>query len=251
MKEDDNSSLARGGGVALWRQVEDILVKEIVAADTAEPARLPTEGELAARFAVNRHTIRHALSALQEKGLVRIEQGRGTFTIGRRMDYVLGARTRFRENLTRQSVRPSGRLLRHRDLTAEGEIAACLDVRPGTLLGQLDTIRDADDRRICVATHYYPSERFAGMADAFARTLSMTEAFRLHGVSDYRRRLTRITAQLPTVEDARFLHIQRNRPVLVTESVDVDLDDVPIQYGITRFVADQVQLMVDDRDRTE
>jgi GntR family transcriptional regulator, transcriptional repressor for pyruvate dehydrogenase complex len=41
--------------------------------------RLPPEGDLAASFAVSRTVVREAMKALEAVGVVRIEQGRGTF----------------------------------------------------------------------------------------------------------------------------------------------------------------------------
>ena len=42
--------LDRGTGVALWRQVEEILAAEIGAVELDTSTRLPSENELAARF---------------------------------------------------------------------------------------------------------------------------------------------------------------------------------------------------------
>ena len=41
--------------------------------------QLPPETALAARFGVNRHTVRGAIAALVQEGVLRAEQGRGTF----------------------------------------------------------------------------------------------------------------------------------------------------------------------------
>src|SRR3546814_8669073 len=56
-----------------------ILADEIRTGQWGEGARLPTEAELAARFRVNRHTLRRAIGGLVDRGLVRVEQGRGIF----------------------------------------------------------------------------------------------------------------------------------------------------------------------------
>lgn len=44
-------------------------------------AKLPTESELASRFAVSRTVVREAISRLQASGIVRTHQGRGTFVL--------------------------------------------------------------------------------------------------------------------------------------------------------------------------
>jgi DNA-binding transcriptional MocR family regulator len=49
---------------ALWREIAETLEVEIARGHAAAGARLPTEAELAARFGVNRHTVRHALADL-------------------------------------------------------------------------------------------------------------------------------------------------------------------------------------------
>ena len=54
----------------VWRQVEAILFAEIRDGLYRAPHRLPAEHELAARFAVNRHTVRQALAGLVERGIV-------------------------------------------------------------------------------------------------------------------------------------------------------------------------------------
>ncbi|MDI7047707.1 GntR family transcriptional regulator, partial [Escherichia coli] len=81
MTSNDNATpgtlLERGAGVAVWRQIEQILAAEIAASGFGEEGRLPSEGELAKRFDVNRHTVRRAMLGLAALGLVSVEQGRG------------------------------------------------------------------------------------------------------------------------------------------------------------------------------
>ena len=66
-------------GVSLWQQIATELENEIRQRRLLSGARLPTEMALAQRFGVNRHTVRRAVGALEEAGLVRAERGRGTF----------------------------------------------------------------------------------------------------------------------------------------------------------------------------
>ena len=71
--------------------------------------KLPTEAALAERFGVNRHTVRHGLSALVEEGLLRTRRGAGAFVAARPTDYPIGARVRFHENLIAAGRRPEKR----------------------------------------------------------------------------------------------------------------------------------------------
>ena len=109
--EAPSSLLERGAGVAVWRQIEQILAAEIAAKGFGEDGRLPSEGELARRFDVNRHTVRRAMLGLAALGLVSVEQGRGTFVQPGAIDYTIGKRTRFTENLKRHQHSAAGKLL--------------------------------------------------------------------------------------------------------------------------------------------
>jgi len=84
----------------------------------------------------------------------------------------------------------------------------------------------------------------AAMADIIHVTASITEALARLGVTDYRRSFTGITARLARADETRHLQIPANRPVLETESVDVDNAPRPVGYGLASFAADRVQLVV-------
>src|SRR5262245_48480346 len=87
----------RTSGVALWRQVADHLEQAIAAGTYGAGTRLPGEKDIAELFGVNRHTVRRALAALSERGLVRAARGSGTYVETQRIAYPIGARTRFSE----------------------------------------------------------------------------------------------------------------------------------------------------------
>jgi GntR family transcriptional repressor for pyruvate dehydrogenase complex len=65
------------------RGLADQLVEHLVAAilrgDHAPDSQLPPEDKLAEAFKVSRLTVREAVKALRHKGVLRVEQGRGTF----------------------------------------------------------------------------------------------------------------------------------------------------------------------------
>ena len=60
--------LARGTGIAIWRQLAEILEAAIAEGEWRPGERLPTEADLATRFAVNRHTVRQALAGGASSG---------------------------------------------------------------------------------------------------------------------------------------------------------------------------------------
>ena len=85
--------------------------------------RLPTEGEFAVRFDVNRHTIRRAIASLESRGLVRVEQGRGIFLQDYAVHYSVGKRARFSETLKQQRLEGSRSIVRSLEIPASAKIA--------------------------------------------------------------------------------------------------------------------------------
>ncbi|MGE0718431.1 MAG: phosphonate metabolism transcriptional regulator PhnF [Alphaproteobacteria bacterium] len=243
MRAGDRNALVRGGGVALWRQIEQAIEAEIAQSRIAAGERLPTEHELAERFGVNRHTVRQALASLEERGLVRVEQGRGTFVHENPVDYTVRKRTRFSENIRSQNREPNSRLLRAESRAAEAAIARPLGLRRGEEVILLETVGEADGRPISIASHFFPAARVPDLIAAYRLEASITRALARCGVADYTRKSTRVTARLPTAEDARALHLPRSRPVLVAENLNIDADGRPIEISISRMAAERVQLV--------
>ncbi|MEY4844245.1 MAG: hypothetical protein RL312_526, partial [Pseudomonadota bacterium] len=131
-------ALARGAGVALWRQIALALEADIAGGKRQPGERLPTEAVLTERFAVNRHTVRRALEELEARGIIRVEQGRGAFVAEDVLDYPLGPRTRFSETIRRQNREAQGvfcrflklpRMPRWRRVCAFGAGARCCVLR--------------------------------------------------------------------------------------------------------------------------
>jgi len=230
-------------GVTRWRQIAESLSREVREARFAD-GRLPTEPDLAARFGVNRHTIRRAVGMLVDQGLVRVEQGRGTFIANGHIDYVLGRRTRFSANLRRGGHEGGHVLIGAARGAADAATAQDLGLEPGAAIIEIEALGHADGVPVSYAVHRFPAERFAALPDAFAATLSITAALAACGVADYTRRTTRLLARTPSENEARHLEQPASRPVLQADSVNIDAAGVPIQRSITVFSGDRVQLIV-------
>ena len=235
--------MERGQGVALWRQIEQSIAADIAAGRFSGGEKLPTELELSKRFGVNRHTLRRAMAALSERGLVRVEQGRGTFVQEHVIDYLIGRRTRFSENIMRQHRKPGGRLLRSYETRAGEEVARALRVRKQTPCIYMESLGEVDGQPLSFASSYFPAKRFPDLVRIYAETGSVTKALEHHGVGSYMRKVTRVTARMPDSEEVANLRQPSSRPVLVVESVNVDSDGRPVQFTRSRFAGDRTQLV--------
>ncbi len=232
----------RQDGITLWRQIANRLRDEIASGASLPGAQLPTEAEMSTRFGVNRHTVRRALEELQRDGLVRVEQGRGSFVAEDVLDYAVEARTRFSQWIRRHNKEPSGRILRLQEVAADQRVARGLGVRASSRVVLLERLGFADDRPVSLARHYFPV-RLKGIEEALRTTSSITEALRTVGIDDYLRQQTRVTARLPTPHEADLLRMARSRPVLVTESINVDRGGGLIEFSVGCYPTPRVQIV--------
>jgi GntR family transcriptional regulator, phosphonate transport system regulatory protein len=236
-------SVERRSGIALWRQIADRIRLAIGSGEFSD--RLPPEMALAGRFGVNRHTVRGAIAALVQEGVLRAEQGRGTFIKRRkRFAYPIGVRTRFSEGLQGQAKDRRGILLGHAVEPADESTAEALGIEPGAKVVRLETIAEADGRPVSRATSFFDAKRFAWIDDAYAESGSITIALKSFGISDYFRRSTQISARHASDSDLADLRLSPGAIVLVTVYVNVDSDGRPVQFAETRFAADLVELSV-------
>jgi GntR family phosphonate transport system transcriptional regulator len=232
-------------GVALWRLVADGIERGIADGRFAAGDKLPGEMEIAETYRVNRHTVRRALAALAERGLVRAERGSGTYVEAQRLAYPLRARTRFSEIVGAGGREPRGRLIEASGETASRELARELGVKTGAALIRIEALRLADRTPICVSTSWLSAERFPDGGAVFAATRSMTKLLAHYGIRDYSRGATRITAGIVDATDAARLDLALGRPILVVDSTDVDPDGRPVVTKRSRFAAERVEFLVE------
>lgn len=237
--------IQRQKGVAVWRQIADRIRAQIAAGAYDATGRVPAETALAEEFSVNRHTVRAALAALAQEGIVRAVQGSGTLIERRdRFDFPIGRRTRFTEGIGEQARDLKGVLLSSREEAVTADLAGRLKLPAGARVLRLDALRTADGRALSRSTAWFPADRFAGIDDAFRRTQSITRALAILGVADYLRDVTEISAIHADPDDVADLGLAPGAIVLVTKALNTDPAGVPIQYAVTRFPADRVQFTI-------
>ena len=234
---------------SFWTRIATELAEAIGSGIYAPGQRLPSEHALAEQFGVNRHTIRRSLASLCSQGLVRITQGSGTYVEDFAVDLVLGKRTRHQQGLAQAGLRGSLVVLGEQTVRATAALAKALQVPARSPLLALHVMGEAEGQPLHLSERYFPLPRFAGLADVVRNTGSITAGFAAHGVADYTRRESRITAELPSAEVAAQLRQPATRPVLLVESLNVDLAGTPIEWARAWFAGDRVKLTIDHNEQ--
>ncbi|TLP44773.1 phosphonate metabolism transcriptional regulator PhnF [Cohaesibacter sp. CAU 1516] len=240
------SEIERRSGVALWRQIADAIRAGISSGLGDDSGKLPPEMELAKQFGVNRHTVRSAISALVNDGILRAEQGRGTFIIEpNRLTYPISKRTRFSAGMAAQGTTGSTVLVSCDRVAAKHDVAEALGLPLDAPVFSARTVGMGDDIPVSRSTSWYDAARFPDFAKQYQSLGSVTKAFAACGLSDYVRHSTIIEAYHATVDDVRIMRLTPGAIVLVTHAINHDLEGRPIEYSKTRFSADRINLEID------
>lgn len=232
----------------IWKAIAASLRSDIAEGLYRSGDRLPTEAVLAARFGVNRHTVRHAIAALAQDGVVHTRRGAGVFVTTAPTDYPIGRRVRFHQNLQAAGRTPAKKVLLLETRLAHPAEAEALMLTQDAQVHVYEGLSLAEDRPIALFRSVFPANRFPDLLVHLGQDPSVTAALGHYGIADYTRASTRVNAKLATATQALHLQITEHAPILRTISVNIDYYGTPIEAGRTWFAGDKVTLTLADNE---
>jgi len=193
--------------------------------------RLPTERELADEYGCSLITVRRALTDLVRERRLERTRGRGTFVIGPAIDFPLLGVMSFSEEMRRQGLDSTTRVIEV-GITAAGERAAtALGIDPGALTVRLERLRVAGGVPLILEQVQLDAGRFPGLADHDFQDASLYDTLRVHyGVRILRAREW-IEPVLLAGREARLLGMEPGRTGLLIEGIADDQAGRPAEYG--------------------
>jgi GntR family transcriptional regulator, phosphonate transport system regulatory protein len=234
----------RRSGTAVWKQIEKTLLSEIMSGSIAPGDRLPSESALADRFSVNRHTIRRALAELSAQDILQIENGRGTFVTEKALRYKISKRIRSVESMLRDGHDMAVKVLDATQSPADVEVAAALEIKPGSLLWTIESLSTIDKKPVICARHCFPLERFPDFYERYKSAGSSTATLATYGIESTRKSMV-ISARLADQRELKLLREQWPAPILSVESLYVDQRGKPVDHGVAHYAGNRIDLQID------
>lgn len=240
--------MAPGG--PLYRRISEQIRERITSGELAPGSKLPTEPELMDQFQASRNTVRLALAALVNEGLIATEHGRGSYVRERRMLTYHAARAEtahkassWRTDAYNTEVREAGRepsqTFSLRIEPANPDVAARLHVEENALVVLRKVVRFVDGQAWSDQDSWYPMDvaDAAGLAvprDLPAGTIrAMADAGHVEvGHVD------ELTARMPSPEEVRTLDLASGVPVMVYVRT-AWTNERPVRVTRTIFPADR------------
>jgi GntR family transcriptional regulator len=155
---------------AIGPTAEDVrqrLLDQISRGQLRPGERLGAERDLAQELGVSRSTVRQALGALEDAGVVRRVPGRGggTFVRQQKIERDLSQVVGVPALLRRQGMTAGSRIVSTGMLAADDETRSALRLGPGAYVVDLVRIRLADGTPISLEHVRLPAEMFPGLLD--------------------------------------------------------------------------------------
>lgn len=218
----------------LYLQVEEAL-KEMIEGMTYSPGdQISSERELSEILGVSRMTVRRAIDNLVQRGLLERRTTSGTYV--KEPQVMRGVGKEFTQGLTQMlhktGAQPGSCLLLFEVVPAPLKIAERLQIRVGELMAVLRRLRLANNVPFCIETSYIPYQLVPGLS---------AEDFALENTSLYAILRTRykinvsindetIKMSYATAEEAKYLRMRQNHPVILLRAVISDENERPIEY---------------------
>src|SRR5581483_6794348 len=230
--------------VPMHYQVEQDMRERIVSAVWQAGQMLPGEKELCTLYGVSRTTLRQAISALVDEGLIVRERGRGSFI--RSSMITAGARglTSFTGELATLGMKAGSRLLSRKIVGASAELAGRLRVAENTPLIVLKRVRFANESPIGIQVAHLPLARFPELEHVEMTNIS------LYRYLEERYRV--VVAEAEEIfrsisimgEDARLLHIPEGQSGFEVERLTFDGTSEPFEFVTSVLRGDRYQIQL-------
>lgn len=232
-------------GPPVHAQIQDRLA-ELIAAGGLEPGdRLPPERVLAGQLGVSRMTLRHALAALERRGLVTraVGRGGGTFVSEPKIERDLTALAGLTQQLRRQGHVAGARLLAADEVAAGTQAAHALGVEAGATLYEVIRLRLSDAEPLALERSLFPAKRLPGLLEHPLDGSLYELLLRQYGLGPYRA-VERLEPVCAAADEAEVLEIEEGAPLMLVERTAYSENGVPLELAHDLFRGDRTRVVV-------
>jgi GntR family transcriptional regulator len=232
-------------------QLRELLRGEIVGGRWMVNERLPSERELCEAFNLSRTTVREAIEALVEEGLLRRERGRGTFVAGPKIvEGLLQSPVGFTDSMAEQNLRFETQVLRVEVGKPPYVIARELRLTTDDPVIIIDRLRSLLGEPILLVTSYIPHRLCPSLVDDDLVNNSLYHLLReKYGftIAQAKRYMEAVAA---TEMEAKLLNIRIGGPLMLIESTTYMGDGTPFEYFKARHRGDRTRFVVESYTQT-
>lgn len=237
------NELDRCGGMPLYRQLEQQLRALVEDGTFAYGQMLPSEMEMIESYQVSRTTIRQAIKELEGAGLVRREQGKGTFVCKAKLEHPLCSATSFTKDILNKDSVPGGITLFVEQIIPSKTLAMQLKLKAGETVIKLERLRTVDGEPVGIHTTHLVSR----LANGLDLSRLLEDNFSLYHILQTELGLQlgdaveTLSAAACDERQRQFLSLAKGAPVLKIERLVFLTTGEPFEYSQMVYRGDRYE----------
>lgn len=226
--------------IPIYAQIQNFIRGDIASGRYAPGDRLPSEPELAQRFATTRATVAKALQQLVFEGIISRRIGSGTFVSGNKVEDRVDTALleTFEQHMLASGETLEYQLLTFRRTRASVEVARELGLRVEAPVYLLERLRRVNGRVLGLEIRYLPEGIARRIDEAWLHSLSIQDILREKLGLRIGKLDNAISAAVASVRIARLLDTGKGQPLLVRAHTIFGLQGQPLLYGRALYKGD-------------
>ena len=220
----------------LYEQIKAMILASLQASEWLPGDAIPSEMELAARYAVSQGTVRKAIDELAAQNLLIRRQGKGTF-VATHQEEDFQYRFLRLEPDSGEKLHLKNQFLACESIQSDPYIAQLLKLKSSDLIFRIDRVQSSAGRPIVFEEIWLPEARFKGLN---LETLSawpgpMYAFYESEYATHMVRAEEKIKAVLAGPELAKYLQVSESAALLSVERVAFTYGNKPVEIRHARY----------------
>jgi len=238
-------TIDKQSAIPYYHQVKEA-VKALIATGEVKPGdMLSSELSLSEQLGVSRLVVHRAYRELVTEGLLIRKRAIGTFVSPpiKRSYTVIGPLFSMSENLAKDGLEPSNKILLQEVISAGNDIRNELKLTEGEKVIHLRNLRMAKGLPFAFEEMYFSFEHFPKLADINLDNRSVYSILESMYDAHPQEALDVITAGSATHEEAALLGLNKGAPVMRVKRVSTDRRGLTVEFSKVVFHADRYQFV--------
>lgn len=226
----------------IYYQIQQIIKEKIKSGELKTGDKIPSEHELCEQFGVSRMTIRQAINNLVKETHLYRKRGIGTFVQQTKVTQTLEGLRSFTEDMKERGLEPSSQLISFSVKPASSYVAKNLGLEAGADIYEIHRIRLANNEPIAIEWAYIP----VYLLPLLSADVALHSIYKyVETESGYKlmRAVQEIEASVANEEDAKWLGIKKEAPILILEQHSYIEGDVPLEFVRCSYRADRYKFI--------
>jgi len=226
--------------IPLYHQIKEDLLLKIEQNKLKPGDKLPAEHNLMKEYDVSRITVRNAIMALVNQGLLFRKSGIGTFVAEPKAVRLFPGVTSFTEDMRNKNMSPGRKLLSYKIKKASESLCKKMEIKKGEKILQIERLMFANDEPIAIHFINLP-ELIWKNVDLSEDNIKEKSLYQLIESSGFElgEAEENIEGSIADSSIAKTLGIKENAPILIVERFVRSTSGDILDYAINTYRADR------------